>query len=284
MKITWKKTAEFIGRHWILIAFLIFVVGMIMTPYRLERMFVYFPTRQVHGNPGTLGLAYEDVSLATADGVKLHGWFIPHAAADTTLLIFHGNAGNIGDRLPWIEVLHALRVHILIMDYRGYGKSEGKPFEAGLYRDAQAAYAWWARKREAKGEKLVLFGESLGGAVAVNLAAKVSPAGLILQSTFTSGWDMAKIMFPVGLLQPLLNVHFDSETAIVKIHCPKLLIHGTQDEVVPFRLGKKLFDAAPSPKSFYAVPGAGHNDLIEFAGDEYLQRVELFLSHLKSLH
>lgn len=277
MNMPWKRTIDFIGRRWILIALLIFVSGMAMTPYKLERMFVYFPTRQVQGNPGMLGFNYQDVFLTTADDVKLHGWFIPCEKADRTLLIFHGNAGNIGDRLPWIELLHDLGAHILIIDYRGYGKSEGKPFEAGLYRDAQAAYDWWARDRQAHGEKLILFGESLGGAVAVNLASKVSPAGLILQSTFTSGWDMAKTMFPIGLLQPLLNVHFDSAKAITEVQCPKLLIHGTQDEVVPFDLGKKLFELAPPPKTFYPVPGAGHNDLVEIAGAEYMRQLQMFL-------
>lgn len=274
----WKKTIGFIGRRWILIAFLIFMAGMVMTPYRLERMFVYFPTREVQGNPGMLGLDYQDVFLTTADAVKLHGWFIPYEKADRTLLIFHGNAGNIGDRLAWIDVLHDLGAHILIIDYRGYGKSEGKPFEAGLYRDAQAAYDWWAGDRQAHGESLILLGESLGGAVAVNLAAKVSPAGLILQSTFTSAWDMAKTMFPVGLLQPLLNVHFDSAKTIAAVRCPTLLIHGLQDEIVPFRMGKKLFELAPARKTFYRVPDAGHNDLVEIAGAEYLRQLQMFLS------
>lgn len=249
-----------------------------MTPHRLERLLIYYPTRQVTDNPGSIGLGYQDIYPVTEDGVRLHGWFVPCEGASCTLLIFHGNAGNIGDRLFWIELLHALNVHVLIIDYRGYGKSEGSPFEEGLYRDARAAYSWWAGERKPRDEKLILVGESLGGAVAVHLAASVSPDGLILQSTFTSARDMAKTLFPIGLLQPLANVHFDSAKSIIKVTCPKLVIHGVQDEIIPFRLGKRLYEIAPPPKSFYAVPGAAHNDLIWIAGTEYSRQLKLFLS------
>jgi fermentation-respiration switch protein FrsA (DUF1100 family) len=214
------------------------------------------------------------------DKVKLHGWFIPNEGARRTILILHGNGGNIEHRLSWISWLHNLGVHVFIFDYRGYGKSEGKPFEAGLYRDAQAAYDWWLRERQPKGEKLILLGESLGGAVAVNLAARVDPAGLILQSTFTSAWDMAKTMLPIGLLQPLINVHYDSAGAIGRIRCPKLFIHGTRDDIVPFRLGRKLYNLAPPPKSFYEVPDANHNDLVNVAGEEYFHRLRAFIASI----
>ena len=244
----------------------------------LERLFLYYPSRRVRGHPGTLGLRYQDVWLAASDGVRLHGWFVPCEGARATLLILHGNGGNIGDRIGWIKLLHGLGLHILIIDYRGYGNSEGEPFEEGLYRDARAAYGWWAGQRE--GEKLILLGESLGGAVAAHLAEAVSPAGLILQSAFTSARDMAKTMLPLGLLEPLLGVRFDSAEAVARIRCPKLIIHGIQDEVVPFRLGRRLFDLALPPKTFYAVPAAGHNDLPWIAGPEYGRQLKMFLSGL----
>jgi fermentation-respiration switch protein FrsA (DUF1100 family) len=247
-----------------------------MTPHKLERHFIYYPTRQVNENPGSAGLAYQDIDLVTDDKVKLHGWWIPCEGARGTLLIFHGNAGNVGDRVPWIEMLHNLGVHVFIIDYRGYGKSEGDPFEEGLYRDARAAYNWWAKRYG--DEKLILFGESLGGAVAVHLAARVSPAGLILQSTFTSARDMAKNLFPLGLLFPLARVQFNSAEEIARVSCPKLIVHGTRDEIVPFRLGESLYELAPPPKSFYAVPEAGHNDLPWVAGAEYGRRLKAFLS------
>lgn len=252
-----------------------------MAPYSLERMFVYYPSRQIEENPGDLGLAFQDVTLDTEDKLKLHAWFVPCEGARATVLILHGNGGNISHRLPYINLLHRLSVHVFILDYRGYGKSEGKPFEEGLYRDARAAYEWWAQQRQPQGEKLILFGESLGGTVAVHLGARVPIAGLILQSTFTSARDMAKTMMPIGLLLPLTGIRFDSEKEIGKIACPKLVIHGIRDEIVPFRLGKTLYETAPSPKSFYAVPGAGHNDLFWIAGEEYGRKVRDFLASVK---
>jgi fermentation-respiration switch protein FrsA (DUF1100 family) len=264
-----RRVGKHIRKHWILDAFILFAVGFVMTPHRLERFFVYYPSRQLEGNPGNLGLAYEDLTLITEDKLKLHGWFVPCAGARATILIFHGNGGNISHRLPHIELLHNLAVHVFIFDYRGYGNSGGKPFEKGLYRDARAAYDWWIHQRPQRGEKLILFGESLGGAVAVHLGARVPVSGLILQSTFTSARDMAKTMMPLGLLLPLTRVRFDSRKDMAKITCPKLIIHGTRDEIVPFRLGKVLYEIAPPPKFFYPVPDAGHNDLLWVAGGEY---------------
>jgi fermentation-respiration switch protein FrsA (DUF1100 family) len=280
MKVSRRRIGKFLLKRWLLIGILVFAIGIVMTPHKLEQLFVYYPTRQIRANPGLVGLDYQDIYLITDDQVKIHGWFIPCEGASRIFLIFHGNGGNIGDRVPWIEMLHTLGVHILIIDYRGYGRSEGKPFEEGLYRDARAAHAWWERERKSRGEKLILFGESLGGAVAAHLGASVSPSGLILQSTFTSARDMAKTMFPLGLLLPLANVHFDSARAIAGVTCPKLIIHGTRDEIVPFRLGKELFELSPAPKAFYAVPGAGHNDLPWIAGAEYLRQLKEFLSRI----
>jgi fermentation-respiration switch protein FrsA (DUF1100 family) len=278
MKIYWKGIAAAVRSRWFSVVLLILAAGFIMIPHKLERMFVYFPTRQICENPESVGLRYQDIHLVTDDHVRIHGWFLPHEGAAGTILIFHGNGGNIGDRVAWLRMLHELGLHILIIDYRGYGRSEGKPFEKGLYRDAHAAYAWWTKVRKPRGDRLILLGESLGGAVAVHLAANAAPAGLILQSTFTSARDMAKTLFPIGLLLPLAKVHYDSAGTISRVPCPKLIIHGSRDEIVPFELGKKLFDMAPSPKSFYAVQGAGHNDLPWVAGAEYLLRMKEFLS------
>ncbi len=251
-----------------------------MTPHKLERFFVYFPSRHLQCDPKAVGLDFQDMELIAEDNVKLHGWFVPCGDSAGTVLMLHGNGGNIGDRVSWLKILHDLGVNVLIIDYRGYGKSEGEPNEEGLYRDARAAYDWWAAERQPKGEKLILFGESLGGAVAVHLAAEISPSGIILQSTFTSARDMAKTMFPIGLLQPLINVRFNSTDAIVRITCPKLFIHGDRDSTVPFSLGENLFKLAPNPKFFYAVRGADHNDLVLVAGPEYARQLRMFLSRI----
>jgi uncharacterized protein len=273
-----KTVGRQIGRHWILAGFVIFAVGFVMTPHALERLFVYYPSRQLSADPGNVGLGFQDIALVAEDNVKLHGWFVPSEGANRTMMIFHGNGGNIGDRVSWVRLLHDLGVHVCIVDYRGYGKSEGKPFEEGLYRDARAVYNWWMRERQPRGEKLIIFGESLGGAIAVHLAARVPAAALILQSTFTSAREMAKTMFPIGLLLPLTGVRFESEKEIARVACPKIIIHGTRDEIVPFQLGKRLHDVAPHPKLFYPVPEAGHNDLVWVAGTEYSRQLTTFLS------
>lgn len=268
--------------HCLLTALFVLLVLFTMSSRALERMLIYFPTKTVAGNPAQAGLQFQELSLRTEDGIKLSAWFIPHPKARLTLLLFHGNAGNIGHRIPWIELLRPLEANVLIFDYRGYGDSEGSPYEQGLYRDAQAAYDWWYKERAPAEEGLVLVGESLGGAVAVHLAAKAPVAGLVVQSTFTSAWDMAKTLMPLGLLQPLARVHFDSAAKIGGVRCPKLFIHGSRDEIVPLRLGRKLFDLAPAPKQFYEVAEAGHNDLLWVAGQSYTERLRLFLAELRS--
>ncbi len=275
-----RRAGAFLQRHWIIIAFLTALIAWIMTPGALERFFVYFPARTLDYQPSQFGMQHQELHLRTEDGEMLHAWFIPKDGARTTLLIFHGNAGNISHRLPWFQMLRELDVNILAPDYRGYGKSTGSPHEQGLYLDARAARAWWQAERGKSGEKLVLLGESLGGAVAVHLAAESPAAGLILQSAFSSAWDMAKTILPIGLLQPLARVEFDSIGKVKRISCPKLHIHGSQDEIVPLRLGKKLFEAAPEPKEYYEVPGAGHNDLPWVGGTAYIERLRRFLQTL----
>lgn len=275
-----KAAGRFILRHWLIPSFLIALVLLAMTTDVLERYFIYFPAKELAENPSMLGLQYEDIYFVAEDGVRLHGWFLPQPGAPYTFLILHGNGGNISHRLGWIRLLRALGAHILIFDYRGYGRSEGRPGEQGLYRDALAAYQWWSKERSADKSRLILLGESLGGAVAVELAGRIQVDGLVLQSTFTNAWDMAKTIMPVGLLQPLTGVRFDSSSIIPTIRCPKLFIHGNRDEIVPFRLGRRLFDLAQPPKEFYEVPDAGHNDLIDIAGTEYMDRMRAFLASI----
>jgi len=275
-----KTVALFILKHptvW----FFPGIILLAMTTNILERWFVYYPMTRMDSDPSRIGLSYQDVNATTEDGIRIHGWFVPRQSARITVLILHGNAGNISHRLGWIQLLHELEAHVMIIDYRGYGRSEGKPFEKGLYRDARAAYEWWARERASDHSKLVLIGESLGGAVAVDLAAAVPVDGIVLQSTFTTAWDMAKTLMPVGLLQPLTGARFDSAGKIRKIRCPKLFIHGNRDEIVPFRLGRRLYEEAPPPKEFYEVAGAGHNDLLWVAGPEYPTRLRNFLDGVR---
>ena len=275
-----EATGRFLRRYWLIPAFLLAIVMLAATTDILERFFVYYPASKVEGDPSLLGMPFEDIYLKTQDGLRLHGWLVSKPDAVHTFLIFHGNAGNIGHRLDWIRMLYDLNANILIIDYRGFGNSEGRPCEKGLYLDARAAHDWVRRQRPKERDTLVLLGESLGGAVAVELASVVPVKALILQSAFTSAWDMAKTIMPLGLLRPLAGISFDSQSKIKRIHCPKPIIHGSRDEIVPLRLGKKLFSAAAPPKEFYEVPGAGHNDLLAIAGDDYVRRIRAFLDSL----
>jgi pimeloyl-ACP methyl ester carboxylesterase len=218
------------------------------------------------------GVALEDVWLRTRDGVKIHGWQARAEGARLATLFLHGNAGNIGHRVPRIKQIVAAGSDVLIIDYRGYGHSQGRPTEHGLSVDAHAAYEYLA----ALGKPIVLHGESLGTAVAVELATRRPAAGLVLEAPFTSLRGVAGHVLPV--LGPLLLWGFDSKSRIAGVHAPLLVIHGDRDDTVPCSLGKELYDAAPGPKSLWTVPGAGHNNILEAAGPEYAERLRRFYS------
>ena len=251
-------------------------------PY-MENKMIYFPMAYPEGYwdtspfPGNI----EDCAFRAADGVELHGWFA-HAlgAADEkrpTLLFFHGNAGNITHRLSNVAYLVQLGVNVFIFDYRGYGKSEGRPDEQGLYADALAAYDYLLARDDVQKEQIIFFGRSLGGAVAVELASQKPCEKLILESTFTSIKEMSKEMFAGFPLHYFVRTKFDSLSKIPRIQVPLLLLHGNRDSVVPFRHGKSLFAAANTPKDFYEIEGAGHNDTYEIGGNVYFERLSRFI-------
>ena len=218
-----------------------------------------------------------EVWLRGSDGVRVHGWLVAPREAHFTTLFLHGNAGNLTHRVNHIQQITSAGSSILVIDYRGYGKSEGRPSEKGLYRDAEAAYQYLVSAGH-KPERIVLHGESLGTAVAVALAARRSCGGLVLEAPFTSGRDVAARALPV--LGPILTWGWDSKRAIAMVRAPVLVIHGTRDEVIPFDLGRKLFEAAGQPKWFWAVDGSGHNDILETAGTRYRERLEAFYAAL----
>jgi fermentation-respiration switch protein FrsA (DUF1100 family) len=244
----------------------------------LQRKMIFFPTSVLAYTPADLGLAYEDVRIQTSDGVTLHGWMVPCDGSDVTLLFFHGNAGNIGDRVENLRRLHEIGLQVFILDYRGYGLSEGSPSEQGLYKDAQAAYAHLLSRDDVNKERITVFGRSLGGAVAVDLASRVRCQRLILESTFTSAADMAGHILPILPLGRLVTERFDSASKIDKVRAPLLQFHGTQDEIVPYRLGQKLHALAREPKEFVPIPGATHNDTYFVGGRAYFEKIRSFLS------
>ncbi|MEM7409882.1 MAG: alpha/beta fold hydrolase [Myxococcota bacterium] len=236
---------------------------------------LFQPSPGVDITPEALGISAESLFLETRDGVRVHAFYLPGAPRrDRALLFLHGNAGNASHRLPNAAQLARLGSDVLLLDYRGYGLSEGTPSEAGTAEDARAALAHLTTERGFAPERIVLFGRSLGGAVAVELAQDRPLAGVILESTFTSVADMARTL--LGPLGAAIR-GFPSDERVGQLRAPLLSFHGDRDEIVPFALGQRLFEVAPEPKSFETIVGAGHNDTVEVGGAPYFARIERFL-------
>ena len=273
----------------------------------LINRYIYYPEPDWILTPDQLGMAAEEVHLTPGPGVELHAWFFPHqqpfdsplASPRTdsrpgplaTLLFCHGNAGNASHRLE--NVWHLLRTgfQVFLFDYRGYGHSSGEPSEEGLYRDAAAAWAHLVDREDTAAAPRIIFGRSLGGAVAVELATRVgadglgsgsglgSASGLIIESTFTSIRTLARLCFPLPL--PNLPVRYDSLSRIDRVGMPLLAIHGDEDELIPYADGQALFEAAPEPKAWFPIPRAGHNDTYSVGGEAYFQRLAAFATELR---
>jgi hypothetical protein len=270
--------------------FLMFCIAISLIMVLFEDKFIYIPAKYPEGlwdlagsdsRGGESAFRIEDCYFTAADGVKLHGWYCTppppkDAETEAVLLWFHGNAGNITYRYGMLAMLMKLPVSIFIVDYRGYGKSEGSPSEAGLYLDATAAWDYLVNDRRVPPDRIIIFGKSLGGAIAVDLATRVQPAGLIIQSSFTSVSDVAETIIPL-LPRVLLRTKMDSINKVGRVRCPKLFIHSRADEVIPFRLGRHLYEAAPEPKRFYEVPGAPHNSTYIVGGKAYLDTLGEFV-------
>jgi fermentation-respiration switch protein FrsA (DUF1100 family) len=246
----------------------------------LEKHLIYFPMRAHDATPVGLGLAHEELALRTEDGVRLHGWFLPVEGSRLSLLVCHGNAGNVSHRLDRALLLQSrLKLDVLLFDYRGYGASEGSPDEEGTYRDARAAYRWLVA-RGIGPERVVLFGESLGSAVALQVAVEVEARALVLESPFASIPEMARAVYPFLPVWPFVRTRYDNVAKVGRLRMPLLVLHGDRDEVVPFTQGRRVFDAAPEPKTFFAIPGASHNDTYLVGGEAYWQALRAFLEGL----
>ena len=256
------------------IAVIVYIVfGAIL--FVFQKRFIYMPSREMRQDPGSLGLEFEELTLTASDGVKIFGWYIPAKADKGTVIFCHGNAGNISGRLPTIGLFHAIGMNVMIFDYRGYGRSEGSPGEAGTYRDASAAWDYVTAVRGEKPERIIVFGRSLGGAIAAHLAETKKPAGLILESTFTSVPDMARKMYPVYPTRLLSRVKYDTLKRIDGLECPIMILHSVDDEMIPYEHGRKLFGAAPEPKRFVEMQGS-HNEARP-AGVDYQRTLGEFI-------
>jgi hypothetical protein len=244
--------------------------------YLFQSRLVFFPDKQVAITPAAVNLTYQDVTLHTSDAVLLHGWFIPHEESDAAVLFCHGNAGNIGHRLESVRVFHDLGLNVFIFDYRGYGNSAGTIDEPGSYRDARAAWDYLSTRHDIDPARIFIFGRSLGSAVAAELARHVPPAGLILESAFTSIPDLGQQLYPFLPVRLLSRIKYPTKTYLQEISCPKLIIHSRDDEIIPFSQGRTNYESAPDPKSFLEING-GHNDGFIVSGTVYQAGLRTFL-------
>jgi uncharacterized protein len=238
-----------------------------------EEKLIFHPTRYPAGDWQTQDrqpCAIEEVELKTQDGVRLHAWFLKREDTSRILIYFHGNAGHIADRYDWGCALTNVPASVLMVDYRGYGKSEGSPDEAGVYLDAEAAWNFAREKKQAQTENIWLYGKSLGGAAATHLARHHTAGALVLQSTFTSIPDMADQLMS-WVPQFLVRTQMANVKNLPQIQTPTMVIHSKSDDLIPFSMGESLYQAAANPYAFLTFDGYGHNDLVSARGEEIVK-------------
>lgn len=255
--------------------FLVIITLLVAFFRYFEKKTIYFPMKAIERTPKDAGAEYSDVYFKTNDGVTLNGWFVPRAGSSAYLLFCHGNAGNISHRIEIIDIFSKMGMNVFIFDYRGYGRSQGSPSEKGLYRDAAAAYDYLISKGAAK-EKIVIYGESLGGAAAIDLAAGLSAGALITEGAFTSAADVAGEVYPFLPLKFIVSARYDNITKIKNVKIPKLITHSRDDEIIPYRHGERLFGSASQPKEFFQLRG-GHNDAVILMANEFGEAIKAFL-------
>jgi fermentation-respiration switch protein FrsA (DUF1100 family) len=267
---------------------LVFVTVLVTTVFggcRIEDKFIFHPDPVSARDPSHVGLSFENILFNTQDDIRLHGWFIPHQEARATLVWFHGNAGNISDRLLNIKLLHdRIKINIFIFDYRGYGQSEGTASEKGTYLDGAAAIKYLLGRDDAAARQLILFGRSLGAAVAAEMAIRFTSLGLILESPFVSIREMAQALFPSLPIAWLLRTRYDTLEKVRRVKAPIMVLHGDHDATVPFAQGKRVFEVAPQPKRFYRIVGASHNDTFVVGGEEYYGALREFIESALPAH
>lgn len=256
---------------WVLAA----VVLLFVSRDYVERSIVFKPQKGIQTTPSAVGLRYQEAIVQTPDGIRLHSWYFPSPDSRKTLFFLHGNAGNIGNRLQKISFFLDLGMSVFIIDYRGYGASTGSPSEKGLYKDAQAAYDYLTRTLNVAPGSIIVYGESLGSSIAIDVAAKNRVAGLIVEGAYSSAADMSRHLYPM-VPTFMMGIKMNNASKVDSILGPKLFIHSRSDEVVPFSLGQKLFDLAPEPKELVVIEGS-HNDSFFKYQDQIRAKVEAFL-------
>ena len=242
-----------------------------------QSRYVYYPEHTISADPSNIGLEFESVSFETEDRVKLSGWFIPSEGASGVILFCHGNAGNISHRLESIQIFHRLGLNVFIFDYRGYGRSEGNPSEIGTYRDVEAVWQYLVEERQVSPNRIIIFGRSLGSAVAAWLANRHTPGALILESTFTSVPDIAARLYPYLPVRLLSRFKYNTAEYLDEVDCPVLIVHSREDEIMPFSHGQQLFERARGPKEFLEISGT-HNEGFITSEKRYIEGLNTFIS------
>lgn len=257
-----------------IIILLLLLNGMM---YLRQPKMIFFPISEHAQTPNDWGMEYEDVFLNADNKVRLHGWYIPRQGARKVVLFFHGNAGNISHRGESVEVFHRLGLNVFIIDYRGYGKSTGKPSEKGMYADARTAWHYLNQERAIDEKDIIVFGRSLGGVIASQLATEVHPGKLIIESAFSSSRDMARAIFPFISNVILMRYCFNTAENMKQIQSPVLVAHSPDDDIIPFSHGEKIFQAANDPKTFLKMRG-DHNNGFLASQPEYEQGLKAFIN------
>jgi len=259
-----------------IVVLIVLVVFALSLRWSEPRM-IYYPDRHIDQTPDRFGLNYDDVILTTSDGVKINGWLLPASISNAplTVLLFHGNAGNMSHRFEKLSVLHHLGVTVFIIDYRGYGRSDGAPGEDGTYHDARAAYDYLVTQRKVAPRSIVVYGESLGSAIAADLAAKVEVGGLVLEEAFTSIGDVGQRMFPFLPVRWLVKNKYDTLSKMPRINVPLLIVHSREDELFNMRHAQRLLAAANEPKQLVELHGH-HNDAFLVSAAIYHDALQKF--------
>jgi fermentation-respiration switch protein FrsA (DUF1100 family) len=255
-----------------------FLLALLLYLFQDKMVFLAnMPGRALTASPGDIGLEYENVHVTTSDDERLHGWYVPALNPRGVVLFFHGNAGNISHRLDSIAIFHQLGLDTLIIDYRGYGQSTGKPSEQGTYLDAQAAWDYLRGERGVSAGEIIIFGRSLGGAVAAWLGSQHRPAAVIIESSFSSGVDMARRLYPFLPVRLITRLRYPVAEYASQLDCPVLVVHSRDDEIIPFEMGRTIYAAVRNNRAFLELRG-DHNSGFFISRREYAAGLDDFIA------
>jgi len=266
----------------IVVFLIIFYLLLLVFLFLKQKNLVYYPLKKIEQTPTDIGLKFSEEIIKTKDGINIFAWYIPSKMSDKVVLFFHGNAGNVSNRLDFISILNEMGFNILIIDYRGYGQSESIPSEKGTYLDAEASWDFLITSKKVKEKNIIIWGRSLGGAIAAYLASKKNPGFLIIESSFTCIPEMGKKMFPFLPVKSMSRFRYDTKRYIQNVKSPILIIHSPKDEVVPYSHGEKLFTLASEPKEFLIINGSHNYGFIDSQAI-YIDGVKNFLEKFSNL-